>query len=120
VLLEAAAAGAYPVMYDFSELNLDWYGFVRLGLTARCRTPEELRVILRGPRPSRDEVFARARQFCETAGTAFSGRTGELVAEVIAAQVNRNGRLHPRWRPVSDSSIPAFRPSMGHELAASI
>jgi hypothetical protein len=108
VLLEAAALGASPIMYDFSGESVDWYGFVRTGLAVRCNSIEELRTVLDRPPRSPEELLRVARLYCDTAGTSWAGRAGELIADVVAVRFAHAEPL-ATWQRISGTQIPAFR-----------
>jgi hypothetical protein len=98
VLLEAAVLDVAPLYYDFSGRRLDWYGYV---------SPPEAVAILHEWRRARPSARSLASYFCETIGTGFEGRSGELAASVIDDVLA--GAVHPMWRSSRVAGIRTFR-----------
>lgn len=106
IALEAALAGVVPIYYDFSSTGGDVYGFRKRGLVAEARDLPALVEILSaeeaGPNPARRVAYYHA-----TVGTAFDGRSGELVARLITEAV-AGGIDKSKWQLLPASHVTAY------------
>lgn len=96
IALEAALVGVRPVFVDFGELGRDHYGFVERGL---CRRVGTAAAALNAIDPARapEPAVGPLRDYCATIGTAYDGRSSQLVRELITEEL-AGGIDMQRWR----------------------
>lgn len=90
IVLEAALMNVVPLYYDFAELRLDWYGFVRCGMVQYRKVARELCDELAKAMEAKPDVRYKARPYCATIGTIYDGRSSELARQVIAEMARGN------------------------------
>lgn len=111
ILLEGALLNVYPIYYDYENIQLDVYGFLRNGLVdTRHSRPEELLATLRSLMTGRPESRQRTKYWCETVNTIYDGHSTELAIQVIE-EVQRGSLNLSRWDEITDvEGLKAFRP----------
>lgn len=107
VLLEAAMMDVYPITYDFSLFNLDWYGFVKNGLTEYFSEPEALCERLVELQKSKPSIRAKSKLYSGTVGTKYDGNSSKLAAMLIA-DIDSTMFSETKWRKVVGLSFNVF------------
>ncbi|MCI0537721.1 MAG: hypothetical protein L0Z50_21105 [Verrucomicrobiales bacterium] len=104
ILLEAALLNVFPLYFDFPNLNLDFYGFERYGLTEYCAEVDGACAQLERLRGHRPDVRQRTGPFCASVNTRYFGKSSQ-VASLLLAQYANSGEVDLKgW-----SRIPSFR-----------
>lgn len=98
IALEAALVNVLPLYMDFAGADRDHYGFVRHGLCVPVEGAADAVAALDAYEPDPSQTV-RAKAFCATLGTAFDGRSAELIASLIDEHLN-GGIDMSRWRRV--------------------
>ena len=87
ILLEAALLNVLPMYYPFSPDSNDYYGYCRSGLCERFDNTDSVIAELKRLESGRADVRAAARHYVATAGSAWEGRSSQLIAEVIERRI---------------------------------
>ncbi len=111
ILLEGALLNVYPIYYDYENIQLDFYGFLRNGLVeGRFNQPEQLCQVLSRIEKQRPDVRERAKFYCETIGTPYDGRSTELCSRIIAAVSSGSEINITDWEAIPDlKNLQAYR-----------
>lgn len=112
ILLEGALLNVYPVYYDFENIQLDAYGFLRNGLVdGRLSQPTELCQTLNRIEKKRPDVRERSKFYCETVDTAFDGRSTALAVALITSIASGEAIDMAGWEPIGGlGNLQAYRP----------
>ena len=100
VLLEAALMDLFAIYYDFSQAQIDYYGFVEQGLMEYTASPEAVEALVQDLRSHKPSVRFKAHTYCATIETAFDGRSAE-VAAVLIHQILQSEIDWTPWQAVS-------------------
>ena len=107
ILLEAVLLDVYPMYFDFSKRNLDWYGFVKSGLVeyyTECNLLCEKLIELQKNKPS---IRAKAKYYSGTVDTNYDGQSSDLAAMLIE-NINATVTLGTKWSRKLESPLTIY------------
>ena len=107
ILLEAALMNVFPLCYDFSKNNLDWYEFVKTGLVEYYSEPQSLSDRLLCLQKNRPSIRDKAKLFSGTIGTSYDGHSSELAAMLIE-DIDAFMTANDKWHRMNDSHPNVF------------
>lgn len=107
--LEAALSGVEPIYYDPSGIRKDVYGYLQQGLIQyESHEPQDVVSTLSAWRLNPSALQSRVKFYVDVVGTPYSGRSSNLVAELIEEIAANDEIDRARWDMV-DSTGQAFR-----------
>jgi hypothetical protein len=110
IVLEAALVGVRSVYVDFGRLGIDHYGFVERGLCVKADSAEQALALLDPAHGTAVDIEA-LKAYCATVGTAYDGRSAELVSRLIEEELTGGVDMR-RWR-----QVPGLTHLTAYELA---
>ena len=99
IILEAALARVPAIFLDFAGRGGDGYGFVDAGLCPVATDAADVRNLVLGLGALRPSLERALRRFHATSGSAYDGRSAELVGALIGSFLTGGGEP-VRWRRV--------------------
>ena len=103
IALEALLMNVAVIRYDFAERGVDHYGFLARRVVIQADSLDAVMAHVHNLRQAKPDVRAHARAYFSTIGTAYDGRSAELVATTLRLFLDDAPTEHPiPWRRMSD------------------
>ena len=108
ILLEAALLNVFPIYYDVNRTNLDWYGFIKNGLTEYIAEPAGVCQKLRDLLTRKPYIRHLAKRYCATIDTRYDGHSADLSSSLIESLVNKDPNIMKKWRQIPGMRIESY------------
>jgi hypothetical protein len=118
IALEAALLNVYPIYYDFPDLQMDHYGFIRDGLIdTNTNNYDDIRDWINEFTEKIPEIRKRAKRYCTTIDTIFDGNSGQLAAGLITDLSSKEAFNKDWWVKVNKTiNLEAYQIREGIKL----
>ena len=108
ILLEATLMNVFALYYDFTLVDLDYYGFVRDGLVEYSSEPEEIYKHIQKLIANKPAIRMKAKRYCATVGTQYDGHSSELTSLLIQKLIFGNQISLDEWTRLPDIAMAAY------------
>lgn len=112
IILEAALMNVFPIYYDYSNRNLDFYGFIKTGLVKYLSKPNEVCIELGNIFRLKPFIREKTKYYYNTVGTQYDGHSTDLASELILNIVSSNNIQYQNMSRIMDVDIEAYECSM--------
>lgn len=120
VALDAALLNVYPLYFDFPDMRLDHYNFVRDGLIDRhTNRYADIKAWIGDLAGKKPEIRHRTKRYCDTVDTAYDGQSSRLAADLIVEICREGNSIDDRWVKVKDTDLEAYACRRGQVDGAS-
>jgi hypothetical protein len=104
IAMEAALLNVFPIYYDFPEMQLDHYDFIKNGLINKYTNQyDDIKGWVDCLVKQKPDIRNKTKRYCHTVDTAYDGKSSELAAKLITILTFDNNLNDKRWSRIENA-----------------